>query len=178
MKDLKGTETEKNLWTAFAGESQARSKYTFFAQEAKKAGYVQIANIFMETAEHELQHAKQLFKYLGGIKDTPANLKAAAEGENYEYIKMYKEFAETADKEGFPEIANTLRSIGSVEEGHEKRYLKLLENIKDDKVFQREEEVTWKCSNCGYLHDGQEPPEVCPACAHPKGFYELFTEPY
>lgn len=177
-KKLKGTKTEENLKAAFAGESMARNKYYYFAQVARKEGYQQIAGVFDETAQHEVQHAKVLFKYLGGIQDTPTNLREAAQGENYEWTEMYKEFAETAREEGFEDIARSLEAIGTVEKGHEERYLKLLENIEKGRVFQRDEETTWRCRNCGYLHTGKEFPKVCPACAHPQSFAELFSEPY
>lgn len=178
MKDLKGSKTEKNLWEAFAGESMARNKYFFFAQQAKKEGYEQISGIFNETADDEVQHAKRLFKFLGEINDTPTNLKTAAAGENFEWTEMYKEFAATAREEGFEEIAETLEAIAAVEKHHEDRYLKLRENVLENRVFQRDEAVTWKCRNCGYLHEGTEAPELCPACAHPQSFYEIYTEPY
>lgn len=183
--------TERNLLTAFAGESQARNRYTYFASEAKKEGYEQIAAVFLETADNEKEHAKRLFKFLEGgeveitasfpagvIGETKANLKSAAAGENYEHTTMYPEFARTAEEEGFPQIAVVLRAIGKAEAGHEKRYLKLLENVEQGKVFRREEKAVWKCRNCGYLHEGTEPPEVCPACDHPKAYYELWGENY
>jgi len=176
MANLKGTQTEKNLWAAFSGESQARSKYTYFAQQARKEGYHKVAHVFMETAEHELQHAKRLFKFLDGIGDTQQNLKAAADGENYEYSEMYKEFAETAEKEGFNEIAGVFRAIARSEEGHESRFLKFLELLKQDRMFKRDKPENWRCTNCGYLHSGEEPPEVCPACAHGKAFFEIYAE--
>lgn len=178
MKDLKGTRTEANLLAAFAGESQARNKYTYFASVAKKEGYEQIAGIFAETADNEKEHAKRLLKFLGGIGSTVENLKAAAGGENYEWTTMYKEFEKTAREEGFDEIADVFREIGEVEEEHERRYLKLLENIEKGMVFKRDTVVKWKCRNCGYVHEGTEAPEVCPACAHPRAFYELFVENY
>ena len=178
MSKLKGTQTEKNLWTAFSGESQARSKYTYFSQQAKKEGYHKVAQVFLETAEHELQHAKRLFKFLEGIGDTPANLKAAADGENYEYSEMYKEFAETAEKEGFNEIAPVFRAIARAEVGHEERFLKYLELIEKERMFKREQTEKWRCTNCGYLHEGDAPPELCPACAHGKAFFEIYCEKY
>ena len=178
MKDLKGTKTEKNLWAAFAGEAQARNKYTYFASAAKKEGFEQISGIFLETADHEKEHAKRLFKFLGGLGDTKANLKAAAQGENYEWTEMYKEFAATAREEGFDEIADVLIEIGEVEEEHEKRYLKLLENLEKGIAFKRDQEVAWQCRNCGYVHRGKEAPEECPACAHPQAHYQILCENY
>ncbi len=178
MKDLKGTKTEKNLWAAFAGESQARNKYTFFASVAKKEGLEQMAGVFLETADHEKEHAKRLFKFLGALGDTKANLKAAADGENYEWTEMYKEFAATAREEGFGEIADVLTEIGEVEEEHEKRYLKLLDNLEKGIVFKRDQEVAWHCRNCGYVHHGKEAPEECPACAHPQAHYQIMCENY
>ncbi|MBL7068388.1 MAG: rubrerythrin family protein [Candidatus Omnitrophica bacterium] len=190
-KSVKGTKTEKNLLASFAGESQARNRYTYFAGVAKKAGYEQIAAIFLETADNEKEHAKRFFKLLEGgeveiaasypagvIGDTPANLKAAAEGENLEWTKLYKEAEERARKEGFEEIAEQFKEIAEVEEEHEKRYRRLLRNIKEKKVFKRETVVKWKCRNCGYLHEGKEAPEECPACAHPQAYYELLCENY
>lgn len=176
--NLKGTKTEANLWTAFAGESQARNKYTYWAGQAKKEGLEQMAAIFMETADDEKEHAKMLFKLLGGITTTADHLQQAAEGENYEWTTMYKEFAQVAKEEGFDHIAKIFTEIGEVEEEHEKRYLALLENLKSDRVFKREEEVKWHCRNCGYVHTGKEAPKVCPACAHPQAFYELLCENY
>lgn len=176
--NLKGTRTEANLLAAFAGESQARNKYTYFASQAKKEGYEQIAAIFRETAENEMEHAKLLLKLLGGIKSTADNLEAAAQGENHEWTNMYKEFAQVAREEGFDKIADIFTEIGEVEEEHEKRYLALLENIKRDRVFRRDEEVRWHCRNCGYVHKGKEAPEICPACAHPRSYYEILCENY
>ncbi|NLY10651.1 MAG: rubrerythrin family protein [Firmicutes bacterium] len=173
---LKGTKTEQNLLAAFAGESQARNKYTYFASVAKKEGYEQIAAIFAETADHEKEHAKRFAKFLGMIGDTAANLRDAAEGENYEWSTMYKEFEKTAREEGFDEIADVFREVAEVEEEHEKRYLKLLERVKDGTVFVREKSIRWQCRNCGYVHEGTEPPESCPACAHPKSFYQEYPE--
>ena len=191
MKSLKGTKTEKNLLTAFIGESQARNRYSFFASQAKKEGYEQIASIFLETADNEKEHAKRLFKFLEGgnveisasfpagiIGDTKQNLKEAAAGENYEHTKMYPQFANTAEEEGFLEIAQVLRAIAVAERGHEKRYLALLENIEKDRVFKREKPVRWKCRNCGYIHEGIEALEKCPACAHPRAYFELLGENY
>ncbi len=189
MKSVKGTKTEKNLLTAFSGESQARNRYTFFASQAKKEGFVQIANIFEETANHEKEHAKRFFSYLEGgeveiqasfpagkIGNTYENLKEAEAGENYEQTKMYPEFARIAREEGFEEIALLFEAVAVSERQHEKRYRELAENLKAGKVFKREEEVVWKCTNCGYLHKGNEPPEKCPACAHPKAYFELLAE--
>ncbi len=189
MKSLKGTQTEKNILAAFAGESQARNRYTFFASKAKKEGYDQIHGIFLETADNEKEHAERLFKFLEGgdaevqasfpagiIGSTMENLKEAAGGENYEYTTMYPEFAKTADEEGFPEIAETMRAIAVAEKQHEKRYLGLLDNLNNNRVFKRDEVVKWRCRNCGYIHEGTEPPEECPACAHPKSYYELLCE--
>jgi len=178
MANIKGSQTEKNLMAAFAGESQARNKYTFYAQVAKKEGYEQISKLFLETADNERAHAKQIFKYLGGIGNTMENLKDAADGENYEWTTMYKEFEEVARKEGFEEIANWFHEVAEVEEEHEKRYLTLLENVKEGKVFKREEKVEWRCLNCGYVHTGTEAPETCPACFHPQAWYELHGKNY
>ncbi len=191
MAKIKGTKTEKNLLASFAGESQARNRYTYFASAAKKAGYEQIAAIFLETAENEKEHAKRFFKLLEGgeaeitasypagvIGDTAANLEAAANGENLEWMKLYKEAEDTAREEGFEKIARQFKEIAKVEEQHEKRYRKLLKNIKDDKVFEKNAIVKWKCRNCGYVHEGKSAPNECPACAHPQGFYELLCENY
>lgn len=176
--ELKGSSTEKNLMTAFAGESEARNKYTYYASAARKEGYEQIANIFIETADNEKEHAKRLFKFLNGIGDTKANLKDAAKGENYEYTKMYVDFEKIARDEGFTEIADVFREIGEVEEQHEKRFLKLLDNVKNNSVFKKDQPVRWKCLNCGYIHEGDEAPGLCPACAHPRSYYEVFVETY
>ncbi len=181
MKELKGTQTEKNLMAAFAGESQARNKYTYFASKAKKEGYEQIAAIFTETADNEKEHAKMWFKYLegGAVKSTAENLKSAAEGENYEWTDMYKEFAEVAEKEGFEEIAAKFRLVALVEKHHEERYLKLLENVAGDKVFESKTGVVvWKCRNCGHIHVGEKAPELCPTCAHPKAYFEIESSNY
>ena len=191
MKSLKGTKTERNLLTAFAGESQARNRYTYFASQAKKEGYEQIVGIFLETAGNEKEHAKRFFKFLEGgevqvlasfpagiIGNSEENLKAAAAGENYEHTTMYPEFAKIADEEGFPEIAQVMRTIAVAEKQHEKRYLTLLENIEQDRVFRRDKIVRWKCRNCGYIHEGEEAPEKCPACAHPRAYFELLEENY
>ena len=174
-----GTKTELNLQTAFAGESQARNKYTYFASVAKKEGYEQIAALFLETADNEKEHAKLWFKELEGLGDTAANLKAAAEGENYEWTDMYKTFAEVADEEGFKELAAKFRMVASIEKHHEERYLALLNNVKNLNVFKKESEVTvWKCRNCGYIYVGKEAPAVCPCCQHPQAFFEVNAENY
>lgn len=179
MKSLRGTKTEANLKTAFAGESMARNKYSYWAGQAKKDGYQQIAGVFEETADHERAHAKTLFKLLeGGIGDTPSNLKAAIEGENYEWTTMYKEFAATAREEGFDQIADIFEAIAKAEIMHENRFKALLKNIEDGRVFKKEETVVWKCRNCGYRHEGDTAPEKCPACAHPQAFFEVFAENY
>lgn len=190
-KGIKGTKTEKNLLASFAGESQARNRYTYFAGVAKKAGLEQITAIFLETADNEKEHAKRFFKFLEGgeaeiqaaypagvIGDTAANLAAAAAGENLEWTKLYKEAGNTAREEGFDEIAAQFKEIAEVEEEHEKRYRKLLKNIKDGTVFKKDKIVKWKCRNCGYVHEGKEAPEKCPACEHPQAYYELLCENY
>lgn len=178
--ELKGSKTEANLMTAFAGESQARNKYTFFASKAKSEGYEQIAAIFQETADNEKEHAKMWFKLLNGgeIQDTASNLKAAAEGENYEWTDMYDEFAKTAKEEGFNHIAYLFQEVGKIEKEHEARYLKLLEKVKDGKVFEAGEVKIWKCRNCGHIVVGTKAPEVCPVCSHPKAFFEIKAENY
>ena len=178
--ELKGSKTEQNLMTAFAGESQARNKYTFFASQAKKDGYEQIAAIFQETADNEKEHAKLWFKLLNGgtIGSTEENLKAAAAGENYEWTDMYAEFAKTAKEEGFDRIAYLFEEVGKIEKEHEERYLKLLENVKDGKVFEAGEVKIWKCRNCGHIVVGTKAPEVCPVCAHPKAYFEIKAENY
>jgi len=180
MKDLKGTRTEQNLMTAFAGESQARNKYTYWASKAKKDGYQQIAAIFEETANQEKEHAKMWFKYLegGAIKDTIDNLKAAAEGENYEWTDMYKHMAEEAREEGFDEIAEKMEGVAAVEKMHEERYLKLLQNVQDRIVFSRDEECIWQCRNCGHVCIGKQAPEVCPVCNHPQAYFQIKAENY
>jgi len=162
--ELKGSKTEQNLLAAFAGESQARNKYTYFATVAKEEGFEQIAGIFLETAENEREHAKKEFDFVKGIGDTNANLKAAVEGEHYEYTQMYPEFERVAREEGFSEIADFFKEVAEVEEEHEKRYLTLLKNLKEGKVFKKDKGVRWKCRNCGYIHEGIEAPEKCPAC--------------
>ncbi|MCI5790238.1 MAG: rubrerythrin family protein [Tenericutes bacterium] len=178
--DLKGTKTEKNLMEAFAGESQARNKYTYFASKAKKDGYEQIAAIFEETAENEKEHAKMWFKLLQGgeIKDTMSNLKQAAEGENYEWTDMYDRMAKEAKEEGFDHIAFLFESVGKIEKEHEARYKKLLENIEDGLVFSRDGDKIWKCRNCGHIVIGKEAPKVCPVCAHPQSYFEIKAENY
>ena len=178
--ELKGSKTEQNLMTAFAGESQARNKYTFFASQAKKDGYEQIAAIFQETADNEKEHAKLWFKLLNGgsIGSTEENLKAAADGENYEWTDMYAEFAKTAKEEGFARIAYLFEEVGKIETEHEERYLKLLENVKEGKVFEAGEVKIWKCRNCGHIVVGTSAPEVCPVCNHPKAFFEIKAENY
>ena len=178
--ELKGSKTEQNLMTAFAGESQARNKYTFFASQSKKDGYEQIAAIFQETADNEKEHAKLWFKLLNGgsIGSTEENLKAAAAGENYEWTDMYAEFAKTAKEEGFARIAYLFEEVGKIEKEHEERYLKLLENVKEGKVFEAGEVKIWKCRNCGHIVVGTSAPEVCPVCNHPKAFFEIKAENY
>ena len=178
MNKYQGTQTEKNLQTAFAGESQARNKYTYFASVAKKEGYEQIKAIFEETAENEKEHAKMWAKELGLIGSTKENLTAAAQGENYEWTEMYKEFAEVAEKEGFKEVAAKFRMVASVEKAHEERYAKLLENVETMKVFEKLDVVVWKCRNCGYIYIGTKAPEVCPCCAHPQSYFEVENKNY
>ena len=191
MKSLKGTETEKNLLTAFAGESQARNRYSYFASQAKKQGYEQVAAIFLDTADNEKEHAKVLFKLLEGgeahisasfpagvIASTAANLQESANGEKHEYAEMYPSFAEVAKKEGFSEIAETFLNIARAEMGHEKRFLTLKKNIDDGAVFKRGGKVVWRCRNCGYMHEGNEAPAECPACKHEQAYFEVFGEVY
>lgn len=194
MKSLKGTKTAENLMKAFAGESQARNKYTYFASVAKKEGYVQIYNLFIETAENEKEHAKKFFKFLNeslngetieinaafpvGLGDTKANLLAAASGENEEWTELYPKFAEVAEEEGFQAVAVAFRKIAEIEKHHEARYRKLLSNIENDTIFKKNKVVLWKCNNCGYIHEGEDAPEVCPACIHPQGYFEVFVETY
>lgn len=175
MKDLKGTKTEKNLMEAFAGESQARTKYTFYASKAKKEGYEQIAALFMETAENEKEHAKLWFKYLHGndMPDTMANLADAAAGENYEWTDMYERMAKEAEEEGFTEIAFKFRGVGAIEKHHEERYRKLLKNIEDGIVFSRDGDTIWQCRNCGHIVIGKKAPGVCPVCLHPQSFFQI-----
>ncbi|MCR5824145.1 MAG: rubrerythrin family protein [Lachnospiraceae bacterium] len=178
MSKYAGTQTEKNLQAAFAGESQARNKYTYFASVAKKEGYEQMAEIFLKTAENEKEHAKLWFKELEGIGDTPANLKAAADGENYEWTNMYEEFAETAEIEGFKALANKFRMVALIEKRHEERYRALLSNIEAQQVFEKSEVKVWECRNCGHIVVGTKAPEACPVCAHPKSFFEVTAENY
>ena len=178
MKDLKGTKTEKNLWEAFAGESQARNKYTYFASKAKKDGYVQIAKIFEETAANEKEHAEIWFKLLNGIGSTAENLKSAAEGENYEWTDMYDQMAKDAREEGFDHIAFLFEEVGKIEKDHEERYRKLLSNVEGGLVFSRDGDMIWQCSNCGHVVVGKKAPEMCPVCAHPKAYFQLKAENY
>ena len=177
-KQLKGTKTEANLLAAFAGESQARNKYTYYASKAKKEGYEQIAAIFEETAGNEKEHAKIWFKELNGIGTTAENLKAAAEGENEEWTQMYKEMAETAREEGFEKLAFLFDGVGKIEKEHEERYRKLLANVEGGLVFSRDGDMIWQCSNCGHIHVGKQAPEVCPVCAHPRDYFQLKAENY
>jgi len=191
MKSIKGTKTEQNLLKAFAGESQARNRYTFFASQAKKDGYEQIQAIFLETAENEKEHAKVFFKHLEGgpveitatypageIANTASNLLAAADGEKEEWSKLYKDFEKTAREEGLTEVATSFKEIAEVEEQHEKRYRTLLKDVKECKVFKKDVVVKWHCRNCGYVHEGKEAPKSCPACKHPQAYYEVFAENY
>jgi len=173
-----GTQTEKNLQTAFAGESQARNKYTYFASVAKKEGYEQIAALFLKTADNEKEHAKMWFKELGELGDTIANLNAAADGENYEWTDMYDGFAKTAEEEGFPELAEKFRLVAAIEKHHEERYRALLNNVETKQVFEKSEVKVWECRNCGHIVVGTKAPEVCPACAHPQSFFEVNAENY
>lgn len=194
MKNLKGTKTAENLMKAFAGESQARNRYTYYASVAKKEGCIQISNLFIETAENEKEHAKVFFKFLNeslsgktveinavypvGLEDTKANLLAAANGENEEWTDLYPKFADIAAKEGFPVVAAAFRKIAEVEKRHEARYRKLLNNLDTNTIFKKDSNVEWKCNNCGYIHQGSSAPLVCPACAHPQGYFEVFVETY
>ena len=190
QKSLKGTKTEHNLMAAFAGESQARNRYTFYASVAKKEGYEQIAALFLETADNEKEHAKRFFKFLEGTPvninatyptvygDTLTNLKASAEGENEEWTILYPEFADIAQEEGFPEVANAFRKIAEVEAKHEARYLKIHENIESGKVFIKDGKVAWKCRNCGYIHYAESAPKLCPACLHAQSYFELHIQNY
>lgn len=194
MKSLKGTRTAENLMKAFAGESQARNRYTYYSSVAKKEGYVQISSLFLETADNEKEHAKRFFKFLNeelngevveitatfpvGLGDTKANLLAAAAGENEEWTELYPEFADIADEEGFPKVAAVFRKIAEVEKHHEARYRKLAENIENGMVFKKNEVVQWKCNNCGYIHTGEEAVQLCPACAHPQAYFEILAENY
>ena len=180
MKETKyaGTQTEKNLMAAFAGESEARNKYTYFASKAKKEGYEQIAALFLKTADNEKEHAKLWFKELNGIGDTAENLLAAAEGENYEWTDMYAQFAKEAEEEGFTALAAKFRGVAAIEKTHEERYLKLLHNVEMQQVFEKAEETMWECRNCGHLVIGKKAPEVCPVCAHPQSYFEVRKENY
>jgi len=173
-----GTQTEKNLQAAFAGESEARNKYAFFASVAKREGYEQIASLFQKTADNEKEHAKIWFKELNGIGDTPANLEAAAEGENYEWTDMYEGFAKTAEEEGFTELAAKFRMVAAIEKMHEERYRALLKNVETSAVFERSEVKVWECRNCGHIVVGTKAPEVCPVCAHPQSYFEIQEKNY
>ena len=173
-----GTQTEKNLEAAFAGESQARNKYTYFASVAKKQGFEQIADLFLKTADNEKEHAKMWFKELNGIGDTAVNLLAAAEGENYEWTDMYEDFAKTAEEEGFTELAHKFRLVAAIEKHHEERYRALLRNVETAEVFKRSEIKVWECRNCGHIVVGKEAPEVCPVCNHPQSYFEIHAENY
>lgn len=176
MNKYEGTQTEKNLQAAFAGESQARNKYTYFASVAKKEGYEQIAELFLKTAENEKEHAKLWFKELKGIGTTTENLAAAADGENYEWTDMYEDFAKTAEKEGFPELALRFRMVGAIEKRHEERYRALLKNIETAQVFEKSTVKVWECRNCGHIVVGEKAPEICPVCAHPKSYFEVHND--
>ena len=176
--ELKGSKTEQNLMAAFAGESQARNKYTYFASQARKDGYVQIAQIFEETAANEKEHAKIWFKLLNGIGTTAQNLEAAAAGENYEWTDMYAQFAKEAREEGFDHIAYLFEAVGEIEKHHEERYKKLLQNVNDEVVFSKEGDVIWQCANCGHIVIGKKAPEMCPVCAHPKSYFQIKAENY
>ena len=176
--ELKGSRTEKNLMEAFAGESQARNKYTYFASVAKKEGYEQISAIFQHTADNEKEHAKMWFKALNGIGSTAENLQHAAEGENYEWTDMYAEFAKVAEEEGFTDLAEKFRMVGEIEKAHEERYRALLNNIEMQKVFEKSEETMWECRNCGHIVIGKKAPDVCPVCAHPRSYFEVRKENY
>lgn len=195
MKSLKGSKTAENLMKSFAGECQARTRYTYYSSVAKKEGYVQISNIFMETAENEKEHAKRFYKFLKNVysgeqieitagypvdlyDETVKNLKAAASGENEEWTDLYPTFAKIAEEEGYPEVATVYREIIKVENRHEIRFNKLAKNIEEDKVFKKDEVVLWKCGNCGYIYEGTEAPKACPACAHPQSYFEVFVETY
>ncbi|HAL63022.1 MAG: rubrerythrin family protein [Firmicutes bacterium] len=173
-----GTQTEKNLEAAFAGESQARNKYTYFASKAKKEGFEQIAALFLKTADNEKEHAKMWFKELSGIKTTAENLEAAANGENYEWTDMYEGFAKTAEEEGFPELADKFRKVGAIEKEHEERYRALLKNVQAQEVFKKSEVKVWECRNCGHIVIGTEAPETCPVCAHPQAYFEINAKNY
>ena len=176
--ELKGSKTEKNLMTAFAGESEARNKYTYFASVAKKEGYEQISALFLKTAENEREHAKMWLKELNGIGDTSANLAVAADGENYEWTDMYDNFAKTAEEEGFHELAAKFRMVAAIEKHHEERYRALLKNVETATVFEKSEVKVWECRNCGHILVGTKAPEICPVCAHPKSYFEISAENY
>ena len=176
MNKYEGTQTEKNLQAAFAGESQARNKYTYFASVAKKEGYEQIAELFLKTAENEKEHAKLWFKELNGIGKTAENLAAAADGENYEWTDMYEDFAKTAEKEGFPELALRFRMVGAIEKRHEERYRALLKNVETAQVFEKSTVKVWECRNCGHIVVGEKAPEICPVCSHPKSYFEVHND--
>ena len=176
--ELKGSQTEKNLWAAFAGESQARNKYTYYASKAKKDGFVQISNIFQETADNEKEHAKIWFKLVQGVDETAANLKDAAAGEHEEWTSMYPGFAKTAREEGFTKIAALFEAVGKIEKEHEERYQLLLTNVEKDKVFKKDEKVIWQCLNCGYVCESPTAPQVCPVCAHPQSFFQIMPKNY
>ncbi len=178
MSKYAGTQTEKNLWEAFAGESQARNKYTYFASKAKKEGYEQISALFLKTAENEKEHAKMWFKELEGIGDTAENLKAAADGENFEWTDMYESFAKTAEEEGFPELAEKFRNVAAIEKHHEERYRALLNNVETRTVFEKSEVKVWECRNCGHIVVGTKAPDVCPTCNHPQAYFEVNAENY
>ncbi|MBQ6980789.1 MAG: rubrerythrin family protein [Clostridia bacterium] len=178
MGKYSGTQTEKNLQAAFSGESQARNKYTYFASKAKKEGFEQIADIFLKTADNEKEHAKMWFKELSGIGDTAENLAAAANGENFEWTDMYAEFAETAEKEGFPELAEKFRGVAAIEKHHEERYRALLKNIETAEVFKKSSVKVWECRNCGHIVVGEKAPDICPVCAHPQAYFEISAENY
>ena len=178
MKELKGSKTEANLRAAFSGESEARNKYTYFASQAKKDGYEQIAQLFLETAENEKEHAKMWFKLLNGIGGTAENLKNAADSENYEWTDMYASFAKDAREEGFDDIANLFDQVGQIEKEHEERYRKLLSNVENGLVFSRDGEAIWQCANCGHIVIGKKAPEVCPVCKHPKAFFQIKATNY
>ena len=178
MSKYQGTQTEKNLWAAFAGESQARNKYTYFASKAKKEGYEQIAALFLKTADNEKEHAKLWFKELEGIGSTAENLLAAAEGENFEWTDMYEGFAKTAEEEGFAELAEKFRLVGAIEKHHEERYRALLSNVETAAVFEKSEVKVWECRNCGHIVVGTKAPEICPVCAHPRAYFEINEKNY
>ena len=176
--ELKGSKTEKNLRTAFSGESEARNKYTYFASVAKKEGYEQIAALFLKTADNEIEHAKLWFKALGALNETPENLVSAAEGEHYEWTEMYSQFAKEAEEEGFTELAAQFKLVAQIEKAHEERYRALLNNVEMKKVFEKADAVIWECRNCGHLYIGTKAPEICPACKHPQSYFEVHAENY